>query len=255
MNFIFGLDSFYSFKCSLIPNSIVSSLTVNKTSLLSPTVVPSFREILGAEDVQHLSEASQQMIQREERLFGDQTETDSLMQQSEEVDKLSADYKNLKSLVVKTLRLSLSPGEVSEEALMSAVKAVHQEVYQDQQWEQRGRSSPPWRQGDWKELHDSTLRSLVEDRLDNPSTPPPDQLGKSSFQRDVNGMGRQLKEDLLMVVSVVKRCYPPEQDICNFYAMMYHQTFSSRLRKIADFGLEDKDCTFLLRWTNEYYPQ
>ncbi|XP_074548372.1 tumor necrosis factor alpha-induced protein 2-like [Halichoeres trimaculatus] len=218
-------------------------------------VIPTFQEILGSEDVQHLCEASQQMIQREERLFGDQMETDSLTQQSKEVDQLAVDYKNLKGLVLRILRLSLSPGEVSEEALVSAVKAIHQEVDQDLQWERRERSSPPWRQGDWKELHDSTLRSLVEDRLDNPLTPPPDQLGNSSFQRDVNSMGRQLKEDLLTVVSVVKRCYPPEQDICNFYAVLYHHAFSSRLRKIADFGLEDKDCTFLLRWTNEYYPQ
>ncbi|XP_041669012.1 tumor necrosis factor alpha-induced protein 2-like isoform X2 [Cheilinus undulatus] len=218
-------------------------------------VVPTFEAILGAEDMQNLHEASQQLIVREERLFGGIMETDSLKNHKKEEDKLAEDYTNLKGLVLKTLRLSLSPGEVSVEALTSAVKAINQEVEQSQQWKKRNQQTPAWRQDDWKKLHDLTLRSLVEDRMDNPITPPADQEGKSSFQADVNSMGRQLKEDLLLVVKVVKRCYPPEEDICNFYAKLYHQMFSSRLRKIADFGLEDKDCTFLLRWVNEYYPE
>ncbi|XP_034531833.1 tumor necrosis factor alpha-induced protein 2-like isoform X2 [Notolabrus celidotus] len=219
------------------------------------TVVLTLEEILQAEDVQHLCEASQQLIQREERLYGEQKETYSLTHHSEEENKLDGYYKNLKGLVQKTLRLSLSPGELSVEALASAVKAINQEVDQDEQWKTRDKSSPPWRQDDWKKLHDSTLCSLVEGLMDNPSTPPPDNAETSTFQADVNSMGRQLKDDLLWVVGVVKICYTPEQDICNFYAGLYHQTFSSRLRKIADFGLGDKDCTFLLRWVNEYYPQ
>ncbi|KAM6969475.1 tumor necrosis factor alpha-induced protein 2 [Tautogolabrus adspersus] len=210
------------------------------------TVFLTSEEILQTKAVQHLCEASRQLIEREERLFGETMETDSLTHHAEEVDKLAVDYKNLKSLIFTTLRLSLSPGEVIVEALTSAVKALNQEVDQDQQWKTGNRPIPAWRHDDLKELHESTLLSLVEDRMDKPVSP---------LQVDVNSMGRQLKEDLLLVVKVVKRCYPPEQDICNFYAGLYHQTFSSRLSKIADFGLEDKDCTFLLRWVNEYYPQ
>ncbi|XP_020505357.1 tumor necrosis factor alpha-induced protein 2 isoform X1 [Labrus bergylta] len=218
-------------------------------------VAPTLEEILAAKDAQHLCEASRQLIEREERLFGEKIETDSLTHNAEEVDKLAVDYKNLKSLIFTTLRLSLSPGEISVEALTSAVKALNQVVDQDQQWKKGNWPTPAWRHDDLKKLHESTLRSLVEDRMDNSTLPHADKREMSSFQVDVNSMGRQLKDDLLLVVEVVKRCYPPEQDICNFYAGLYHQTFSSRLRKIADFGLEDKDCTFLLRWVNEYYPQ
>lgn len=205
-------------------------------------------------EAQRLCEASQLLIEREEHLFGEIKEAEALTHHEEQVNKLAADYRALEDLVLQTLRLSLSL-EVSSEALRSAVKAVKQEEDQDQQWIQRNQTLPAWRPSGWKERHDSTLRSLVEERMDSPSTPPAGPVDQSTIQVDVNSMGRQLKLDLLSVVDMAKSCYPPELDICNFYARLYHQTFSTRLRKIADFGLDDKDCTFLLRWVNEYYPE
>ncbi|XP_039993957.1 tumor necrosis factor alpha-induced protein 2-like isoform X2 [Xiphias gladius] len=216
-----------------------------------PNVILTFEQNL---EENYLLEASDLLIQREERLFGEITEADG--QHEEEINKLAADRRVLESHIQQTLRqsLSLDAGKVSTEALTSAVKAVYQEDKQDQLWRQRDRTPPGWRPSGWKELHSTTLRSLVKDRMDNPSTPPDNHVKQSSVEAHVCSMGRQLKKDLLLVVNVVKTCYPPETDICNFYAKLYHQTFSSRLRKIADFGLEDKDCTFLLSWVNDHYP-
>lgn len=90
--------------------------------------------------------------------------------------------------------------------------------------------------------------------MDNPLVGPAGPTGQSSIQTDIQNMGRQLKEDLLQVVHVVKHCYPPESNICQVYASLYHQSLSARLRKISDFVLDDKDCAFLLRWVNEFYP-
>lgn len=134
------------------------------------------------------------------------------------------------------------------------MKAIYQEDKQDGLWRQTDRTRPGWRPNSWRELHDATLHNLVNERMDYPSTPSANQEGQSSVEAHIHSMGRQLKDDLLMVVEVVRNCYPPETDICNVYARLYHQTFSARLRKVADFGLEDKDCQFLLRWVNEYYP-
>ncbi|XP_068574118.1 tumor necrosis factor alpha-induced protein 2 isoform X2 [Cebidichthys violaceus] len=218
-----------------------------------PTVILTYEQILEAK---HLCEAGQLLIDREERLFGEIKESEALTHHKEEVSKLAADRSALEGLVLQTLRLSLGLEGVGSKALTSAVKAVQQEEDQDRQWrDRRDRTAPAWRPCGWKNLHDATLRSLVEDRMDNPSTPPAVQAGQSSIQADVCVMGRQLKEDLLHVVNVVRSCYPPESGICDFYTGLFHQTFSARLRKIADFGLEDKDCTFLLRWVNEHYPQ
>ena len=118
-------------------------------------------------ETQRLCEASQLLIQREERLFGELKESEALTHHEEEIQKLAADHRDLEALVLKTLRLSLSLGEVSSEALTSAVTAVKQEEEQDELWTQRDQTSPPWRPCGWKELHDSTLRSLVEERMDN----------------------------------------------------------------------------------------
>ncbi|XP_031729063.1 tumor necrosis factor alpha-induced protein 2 isoform X1 [Anarrhichthys ocellatus] len=217
-----------------------------------PTVILTFEQNLEAK---RLCEAGQQLLEREERLFGEIKESEALKHHEEEVSKLAAERRALEGLVLQTLILSLGLEEVGSEALTSAVKAVQQEEDQDQQWTRRDWTAPAWRPCGWKMLHDSTLRSLVEERMDNPSTPPADQTGQSSIQVDIRTMGGQLKEDLLHVVNVVKSCYPPESGICDFYAGLYHRTFSARLRKITDFGLGDKDCTCLLLWVNKHYPQ
>ncbi|AWP15985.1 putative tumor necrosis factor alpha-induced protein 2 [Scophthalmus maximus] len=202
---------------------------------------------------QNLSEASQMLIEREERLFWEETEAEGLPGHEEEVNDLAADRKVLERHILRTLMQSLSRG-TSTDALMSAVKAVYQEDQQDQLWKQRDRTQPDFRPCGWKKLHDETLRSLVKDRMDNLSTTPAHGVEQPSIEAHICSMGRQLMEDLPLVVDVGKTCYPPESGIFDFYARLYHQTFSSRLREIADFGLEDKDCTYLLLWVNEYYP-
>ncbi|XP_053289832.1 tumor necrosis factor alpha-induced protein 2 isoform X1 [Pleuronectes platessa] len=201
-------------------------------------------------------EASQQLIEREERLFSENPEAEGLQGHEEEVNSLAADYKALERLILETLQqsLSLKSGGVSTEALRSAVKAVYQEDEQDQLWKQRDGTPPSWRARGWMELHDKTVRRLVKDHMDNPSTPPANQVEQSSVEADVCSMGRQLLADLQLVVGVVKTCYPAHVNICDFYARIFHQKTSSRLKKLADFGLGIKDCTFLLRWVNEYYP-
>lgn len=152
------------------------------------------------------------------------------------------------------LKLSLSP-EVSVTALTSAVKAVCQEVEQDNRWQQSTKVRPGWRPSNWSNLHDETLRNLVEERMDDPLTPPAVEVKQSSIQTEITGMVRQLKEDLLFVVEVVRHCYPPQQDICNFYANLYHQCLSARLKKITEFGLDDRDSQSLLLWVNRYYRE
>ncbi|XP_069016953.1 tumor necrosis factor alpha-induced protein 2-like isoform X1 [Embiotoca jacksoni] len=218
-----------------------------------PIVILTFEQNLEKE---RFCEASRLLMDRENLLFGEITA-------AEAADKLAADHRTLEKLVLRTVQQSLSlsceqtnsrAASGLSSALTSAVKAIEQEEEQDRLWKESSRTPPAWRpSGLWKR-HDAALAMLVEGRLDNPSTAPPDQAQQSSIQADINSMGRQLKEDLLLVVKEVKSCYPPEMDICNLYAKLYHQTLSARFRKIADFVLDDKDSTFVLRWVNEFYP-
>ncbi len=219
---------------------------------MSPSVIHKFEQIC---EEQRFCEASRMLIEREKRLFRGDKEAEALKGHEEEVKKLAEEYRDLEDSVMQTLERSLCRGEVRMEALKSAVKAITQETDQDQHWEKRKQTAPDWRPRDWKKLHDATLRSVVEKRMDNPSMPLTHQAGLSSIKADVHSMGRQLKDDLLFVVEELKSCYPPELDICNFYAKLYHQQHSSSLRKIVEFGLDDQDNTFLLLWVNSLYPE
>ncbi|KAL3969148.1 discs, large-associated protein 1 [Sarotherodon galilaeus] len=237
------------------PNNNSSSITnahQSPSEEEQPVVNPTFEECL---EGQYLFEAAQLLIDREKHLFGEITEADALKAHEEGVKKLAADYEALEMHIKQTVQQSLSLGREEEvSALISAVKAINLEEEQDQLWRQRCQTPPAWRPKKWKEHHDKVLHELVYSRLENPSSPTGGQVNQSSIQADIQSMGRQLKEDMEWVVEVVKNCYPPEMDICNFYARQYHQTFSARLRKIADFVLDDKDCSFLLRWVKEFYP-
>lgn len=200
------------------------------------------------------------LINRENQLFGQTTEEEVQKHYQKEIEELSADHRALEKQLQHTLKqsLSLRLKEVDNEAalssltihLTSAVMAIYKEEEQDLLRKQ-GKSRTL---SNWKKLHDLILNSLIKGRMDNPSVAPLGLAEKSSIQLDVECMGRQLKEDLLLVVNVLKSCYPPEANICQFYAKLYHQNLSAKLRKIVDFVLDDGDCAFILRWVNEYYP-
>ncbi|XP_077420119.1 tumor necrosis factor alpha-induced protein 2-like [Vanacampus margaritifer] len=211
----------------------------------APPAPLTFQEHLSA---RHLSEAGRLLLDREECLFGDEARPEGRRQ--EDVDALAADRQALEEAVLRTLRSSLD--QVDAETLKSAVMFMQQEEERDRVWERRGGMPPPWRLRDWTRVHDDTLQSLVEERMDAPRAVP---SGQPSIQADVHGMGRQLRRDLLLVTERVKPCYPSHLRICQLYAAWYHNCIGARLRRLADFGLDDQDCSFLLRWVNDYYPQ
>ncbi|XP_061551811.1 tumor necrosis factor alpha-induced protein 2-like isoform X2 [Phycodurus eques] len=210
-----------------------------------------------------LSEAGRLLLAREERLFGGDGDGDGGggggggRRRREDADALAADRRALEEAVLRTLRSSLDAADV--EALRSAVTFVQLEEEQDRIWERRGGMPPlpppPWRLRCWREAHDTTLRSLVEERMDAPPTPSALRPGQSSIQADVHSMGRRLRRDLLLVLERVEPCYPGHLRICQQYAAWYHRCIGARLGKLADFGLDDQDCTFLLRWVNDFYPR
>uniref|UniRef100_A0A3B4GKV0 Exocyst complex component Sec6 n=1 Tax=Pundamilia nyererei TaxID=303518 RepID=A0A3B4GKV0_9CICH len=197
-------------------------------------------------------EATQQLIDSEKHLFWETAEGNK-----EAVEKLAADHKALEEHVWHILQqsFSLSSEEASASALKSAVKAINLEEEQDQLWKQNSQIPPAWRPSEWKKHHDKVLHELVNGRMDNPSSPTGDQVNPSTIQATIQFMGKQLKDDLQRVVEKVNNCYPPEMDICNFYARQYHQTVKARLRKIVGSVGSVDDCSFLLLWVKESYPE
>uniref|UniRef100_A0A3Q4I8B0 Exocyst complex component Sec6 n=1 Tax=Neolamprologus brichardi TaxID=32507 RepID=A0A3Q4I8B0_NEOBR len=210
-------------------------------------MTPTFEEYL---EMKAFREATQQLIDKEKHLFWETAEANK-----EAVEKLAADHKALEEHVWHILQqsFSLSTEEASTSALKSAVKAINLEEEQDQLWKQNSQTPPTWRPSEWKKRHDEVLQKLVNGRMDNPSSPTGDQVNQSTIQATIQSMGTQLKDDLQWVVEEVKNCYPPEMDICNLYARLYLETFKARLRKTVG-SVDDKECSFLLLWVKESYP-
>ncbi|XP_013999277.1 tumor necrosis factor alpha-induced protein 2 isoform X1 [Salmo salar] len=215
-----------------------------------------------------LVEACQQLLLREDQLFGQETMTvEGLGQVCNEDDKdmLQKDYETLLLhlwMAVHTTFSSTPSGEHLE-ILRSAVETITLLEEKDQQWEGRpegSREAPVWRPHQCRLTHDTLLEKMVESQMrnaaveeDNISVSSVDNLS-TSMKREVCRMGKRLKETILRVARDIRDCYPPDFDVCNLYVRLYHQKFSARLTELARSGLDVDDCNYLLCWVNNYYP-
>ncbi|XP_019909383.1 tumor necrosis factor alpha-induced protein 2 isoform X2 [Esox lucius] len=205
-----------------------------------------------------LDVAGQQLIDKEEYLYGQVSEEVSQFNTEWEMEKeqLASDHQDLLSHIDLTVKSSLSLDKDGLQALKSAVKAILQEEEQDRRWLNQDGKRPAWRPSECRHHHNTVLKSLVEERMVNAELSPEESNElRSSLQRDVCGKGRCLQKDLLRVVKEVKGCYPKDMDICNLYGKMYHQAFSTEIRKILEYGLGMADCSYLLYWVNVAYPE
>ncbi|XP_056620618.1 tumor necrosis factor alpha-induced protein 2-like isoform X2 [Triplophysa dalaica] len=196
----------------------------------------------------HLAEAQQQLVAAEERLFGNSNETERA---EEDVDKLQTDYEqfilHLRIIIRESLNLD------NQEKLKSALTSILQEEAQDRRWEMLAADErPPWRPTRCREIHDSLLQTVVEERMKKEDENTADL--SSSLKREVCRMGKQVQKDLLRVVRRLRECYPPDFDICRTYALLYHQAFSTRLRELARADIVIEDCHYILSWVANFYP-
>ncbi|XP_065153338.1 tumor necrosis factor alpha-induced protein 2 [Paramisgurnus dabryanus] len=210
--------------------------------------------------VRHFVDAGNQLIHREHRLFvlkqeGIESRKKLIEEEDDSEAKLAKDYEDLLKSVMETLENSLDLHSVEEqEELKEAVQAILNEEEQDIQWEGfKETERPPWRPRRCKQKHDALLERLVQSRMHEA------QLNSSvethsALHKSIISKAKQLKEDLLKVVTWVKSCYPEQENVCQLYATLYHKTFIDELRAVAKFELCDDDCFDLLRWVNFHYP-
>ncbi|KAJ8269995.1 hypothetical protein GJAV_G00109110 [Gymnothorax javanicus] len=204
-----------------------------------------------------LKEAGRQLIAREELLFQrgsgpEGTETEAWEKQ---VDALQADYETLLVQVLLAIQNSFGTTAGEMVALSSAVGVVLQEEEQDRRWQvENGSEAPPWRPRQYQLTHDALLQGIVKKRMDNMEDVACAEKLSSSLKKDVCKMGKQVHADLLKVARDLKVCYPAKFGVCNAYARLYHQAFSSRLVKMTEFDLDLEDLIYLLSWAHVYYP-
>uniref|UniRef100_UPI0037E9C833 tumor necrosis factor alpha-induced protein 2a isoform X2 n=1 Tax=Semicossyphus pulcher TaxID=241346 RepID=UPI0037E9C833 len=206
---------------------------------------------------EQLEEVSRRLIFREEQLFSQDSPSEE-----EEEDQLQRDVEALRlqiwTAVHNTFTASYTSSTGELEVLRSAVVSIQQQEEQDRRWMgcHEGRV-PVWRPQKCLSAHNRLLQNMVESRLMKAAEEDSDGADglSSPLKREVCRVGRCVKEDLLTVVRIVQNCYPPQMDILNLYAGLYHQSFSARLSQLTASGsLETDDCSYLLFWINHCYP-
>ncbi|XP_074472075.1 tumor necrosis factor alpha-induced protein 2-like isoform X2 [Sebastes fasciatus] len=210
------------------------------------------------EEKGQLEEESSRLIIREEQLFSQDSRSE------EEEDQLQKDFEALNlqmwMAVHSTFNTSTTSSSSSSEhlkVLRSAVASIQQQEEQDQHWagcpEER---VPVWRPQKCLSTHNTLLQNMVVSRLTKAAEEDCGEANRlsSPLKKEVCRMGKRVKEDLLTVVRTVQDCYPPQMDILNVYSGLFHQSFSARLTELAASELEIDDCSYLLFWINQYYP-
>ncbi|XP_031694611.1 tumor necrosis factor alpha-induced protein 2-like isoform X1 [Anarrhichthys ocellatus] len=206
------------------------------------------------EEEEQLEEVGRRLIIREEQLFSQDSPSE------EEEDQLQKDFEALRLqmwiAVHNTFTSTSSSGHLK--VLRSAVASIQQQETQDRRWIGCPEDQVPvWRPQKCLRTHNTLLHNMVESRLMKAAEDDCSDTEElsSPLKRQVCRMGKRVKEDLLTVVRTVQDCYPPQMDILNLYAGLFHQNFCARLTGLAGSGLEPDDCSYLLFWINHYYPQ
>ncbi|XP_060728391.1 tumor necrosis factor alpha-induced protein 2 isoform X1 [Tachysurus vachellii] len=218
--------------------------------------LPTFQQNL---EQHNFAVAANQLICREESLFAlnkkqEGMGTSESMLEDDET-KLNKDFEDLFKKVMSTIKNSFDV-ETNEdiEFLKEAVLAIYQDEEQDRIWEEVAKNErPPWRPRCCRLAHDNLLQKMVTQRMEGAKLDSNVNI-KSSVQLEITAKAKQLKEDLLKISNNVRSCYPKD-NVCQLYAKIYHKVFSDKLREIADYGLADDDCTHVLQWVNNLYPE
>ncbi|XP_058843913.1 tumor necrosis factor alpha-induced protein 2-like [Acipenser ruthenus] len=205
--------------------------------------------------LRRISEAGQQLISLEEKLYRYADGSENQEEALKEEEELKLAYETFSQDLWTTIAAGVTLSGEELRRLASAVRSIEQEEERDkkclEEKERNGRI-PQWRPRECRKELDTVLQKAVEQRMEDIL----EVMGAeklSSIKQDIFKMGKQVKEDLLRVVKNVKSCYPEGYDICNVYAKLYHIAFSSQLKKITEFGLGQDDCAYLLGWVHNYY--
>ncbi|XP_063079118.1 tumor necrosis factor alpha-induced protein 2a isoform X2 [Engraulis encrasicolus] len=209
-----------------------------------------------------LAEASRQLLEREDVIFSVVTDEDpaAAEERAKERDQLQRDYEKLQvhvHMVVHDTFQQNTCGDYQKE-LHSAVTSIMQEEEQDKRWLEpaEGQDTPDYRPRECLANHNTLLQKIAESRIKNAEEGENSAADKlsTSFKKQVCKIGQGVQHDLLKVAKDVRQCYPPELDICQIYARVYHQAFSSRMTDFSKCSLDHEDCIYLLNWINNYYP-
>ncbi|XP_043929520.1 tumor necrosis factor alpha-induced protein 2 [Protopterus annectens] len=207
---------------------------------------------------QRFAEASRHLIDLEHKVYNntedEDRDADTLKKEQADVELT---YEILYKEVITTLNDMLNIAQTNSSLLENAVNTIVQEEQEDENCakDQEGHmSASPSRPRKWKEKFLTSLNRIVITRLSEDPCLISGNERLTSFAQHFNCVGRKVKQDLITVVTHVKKCFPQDYDICNVFARFLHDHFSSQMTNITDFILQKKDIHCILCWVLNIYP-
>ncbi|TSK58100.1 Tumor necrosis factor alpha-induced protein 2 [Bagarius yarrelli] len=195
----------------------------------------------------YLAEASQQLLDREMCLFISQPSSEEVLCTDDAKNSLKKDYETLMDHLKMAVHNSFNIE--NQEMLRNAITAIVQQEEQDRLWEEASEEAPLWRPMRCLLIHDTLVKEVVEEQLQQVNGADSD---ADTLKMEVVRLGSVIQNDLLQVVRHVQTCYPPDRDVCNMYAQLYHQAFSATLRKLLQWSRNLEDNKFILQQMNSY---
>ncbi|KAK3516674.1 hypothetical protein QTP70_021989, partial [Hemibagrus guttatus] len=195
----------------------------------------------------YLAEASQQLLDRENCLFISQCSSKEVICTEDNKNDLKKDYEILMDHLKKSVHDSFNID--NQEMLRSTIMAIVEQEEKDKLWEEAAEEAPSWRP---MRCHDTIVKKVVEERLQQINE---DNDDIDILKREVVRIGSVIQNDLLQVVKHVQRCYSDcysDFNACNMYAQLYHQAFSTTLRKLLQCSVTVEDYIFILQQINSF---
>ncbi|KAI5090522.1 tumor necrosis factor alpha-induced protein 2 [Silurus meridionalis] len=196
----------------------------------------------------YLAEASQQLLERENCLFKLQSTNEDVICTEDEKECLKKDYETLMDHLKFAVHDSFNLE--NQEMLRSAIMAIVQQEERDKLWEEAAEESPCWRPMRCREIHNTIIKEVVEERLQQANE---EESDMDILKRDVIKMC-DIQKDLLQVVNHVQKCYT-DFNVVHMYAQLYHQAFSEKLRKLLQCSVTIDDYKSILQQTNGFSKQ
>ncbi|XP_043930458.1 tumor necrosis factor alpha-induced protein 2-like [Protopterus annectens] len=203
---------------------------------------------------QRFVEASSYLIMLEHKYSSKANQSEEDL--GKELKDVEMMYKVLLEQVSDTVTSMLTIADTNPQLLKNAVNTIIQEEQEDEKYVTGKTCTPSSRSRPrkWKVKCLSSLRNVAFSRLNEFQSYTSVDSDCSVFQHLIF-LGKQVKQDLIFIITHVKPCFPEEYRICFIFSMHFHEYFSSEIKQLMKkIQLEKKVTHSLLCWILNFYP-
>lgn len=168
-----------------------------------------------------------------------------------EAEALSSDLGNT---LWKILQNTMNIVKKDTGDIVTVLRIIEREHRTDTKMVEQERISgfiPPGRPKHWREKAMETLKVAVDDRIES-DVYDTRETDKMWLVRHLEILRKYVLNDLRIVKTLCRPCFPPAYDIMERYVHWYHLALANHLNNLIKEGLQGNEIISLLTWLNGY---